>query len=1015
MRKKLTLMLKQILCAGLLFLFPPMHQALHANSGNLFYRHLGDDRYEITLHYYKDCTGGIPYATSYTGYVRGACGSRNFTLTRDSVWDVSQSCLANQTCNSINAVSGFMSIQRYRAVINFQDSLYSQFLGSGCCELTLGVSLRPRGSQYTNMSVSGVNLVLQVGLSICRKPGMPPHNSSSLQIFPWQIHHTQNQPAYHSFRALDPDGDSLSYELTPCLSSGTSVTYNASFKYDYPLSVYCGGAQSPCAANPKTNPPRGFYLDAQTGDLVFQPTSSTEISAVAVRIKEYRRDSSGSYTLIGYSMVEGYIVTRLTNNNHPLISHPLNENICEKERYCFTSTYSDAKNPGQAVPDTPLFRYFTNIPNYSLVNIPPDRFNPANTVNVCFTPPAFDSIKEPYFFTMAVFDNFCGYAFEAKRTHRFQVRRKPASSLTGTVLPGSRLVVEARAQDSLARMDLRITGPKAYRLERFNLRKLHLDTLRLFAAGDYRLELTTYGNGYCEFVIRDTIRMSGCLTLHHQIDTQKNYCRNQPAVFKVNTQNSIGALQYRWSNRFGTTVSQADTVHIRLISDTLLRLRVDDQFGCFVQDSFRFRTYLPEAGWQVPANGICSENNGPEIENWLQFNSQYPGNWQAGSGILTQSAGRWYLNNRLPVQGDSTLALQYTILDSLGCPSVGEIFFPVRFTRRVQIRDTSLCRENGSFDVRQLLGSSDTRYMALQWICSNPGTLTPAQVLNGTNFIALLPGTYGFTLKHNDTIRQCAAEESFQITRRGVPDYRILLTNPLCDNGDAIDIKRFVEVFTPSPSFTWQLLSVNNAKPDSKQLSTLIGTSFRPYHQGVWRIGFTESSTGCLLKDSIQFTVIASPRPNLGNDTSIAPGTGIRLNAGAYATFLWDDNSTIQFRDIHASELTTTPRMFWVKVNNGITACFGYDTVLLSLKMPESVQLPGIESNAVFPNPFTNHIRIRTQNRLSVQLFTADGRKIEVPAAFENGHMILETTDLPAGMYILALQNGIRIKMIRNP
>ncbi|MFN7300390.1 MAG: T9SS type A sorting domain-containing protein [Bacteroidota bacterium] len=1011
MIRNFTLPIRKSLWAGLLFLAPPTCDALRANSGNLFYRYLGNDRYEIIVHYYKECGGGVQYAATYGGSIRAACGTRNFTITRDSIWDVSQTCFTRQTCNNTSTTgSSLVSIQRYRAVINFRDTLYRQFLGSGCCDVTLSVSLRPRNGANTNMSVSGMPLFLQAGLSLCRKAGLPPQNNSSVQLFPWQIYHTANQPIYQSFRAVDPDGDSLSYVLTPCLyDAANNISYIRGFTYDYPLSVYCGGAKAPCAANPNAAEPRGFSLDAYTGDLVFQPVTATEISAVGVRINEFRRDSSGKYVLMGYTMVEGNIITMISTNNHPIISNPVNASICEQERYCFSTTYSDAKNPGQAAPDTPVFRYFTNIPNFSLVNTPPTRFNPVNTVNVCFTAPAFDSIKEPYFFTVAVFDNFCGTAFESRRTHQIRVRRKPASTLTKTLLPGSRLAVAARVPDSLARMDLRITGPNNYRYERSALRNQYFDTLRLFTAGEYRLELTTYGNGYCNYVIRDTVRMNGCLTLQHQIDTQKAYCRNQPVVFRVSTQNSIGALQYRWSNRFGTNLSQADTLQIRLGSDTLLRLRIDDQFGCFVQDSFRFRTYLPEASWQVPANGICSENEGPEIENWLQFTSKYPGNWQAGTGILTQTAGRWHLQNRLPVQVDTTLAVQFTITDSLACPTGAEIRFPVRHTRRVSVRDTALCREDGNFDIRQLSGNSDTRFMALEWICSNPGTLTPAQVLKETSFIALQPGTYGFTLRHNDTLRQCGAETNFRITRRPVPDYRSFVTPKLCDNGAAEDISRYVQVFLPSPALSWNLLSVNGMTPNAAQRSALIGNLFQPRQAGNWRIGFTDISSGCRLRDSLLFVVLASPKPDLGRDTAIPAGSFIRLDAGPYATYEWDDNSRSQFRNIPASELSITPRPYWVKVNDGLSTCFGSDTLLLSLRNPQSADpLPDPGAWQVYPNPFREVLQVTSGEAMRWQLFRPDGREAVPATDLKAGAQQIETGHLPAGMYILEGRNGNR-------
>jgi hypothetical protein len=1009
MQQNFTQALKRILITALCCLAWKGQADLLANSGNLFYRHLGNDRYEITLHYYKECSGGVPYAASYPGTIRGACGTRSFTITRDSVWDVSQTCFTKQTCNSTSTTgSNLLSIQRYRAVINFRDSLNRQFLGSGCCDVTLSVSLRPRNAANTSMSVSGAPLNLQAGLSLCRKAGLPPQNNSSLQLFRWQTFHTQNQPVYQSFRAIDPDGDSLSYELTPCLTDGArAISYNTGFTYEYPLTVYCGGAKSPCAANPNADEPRGFFLDAHTGDLVFQPVSATEVSAVAVRIHELRRDSSGKYVRIGYTMVEGNIITLVTTNNHPVISNPVNAELCEQERHCFTTTYSDAKNPGQSAPDTPVFRYFTNIPTYSLINTPPNRFNPVNTVTVCFTPPAFDSIREPYFFTTAVFDNFCGIAFESKRTHQFRVKRKLVSTLSYSILPGSRLALLATAKDTLSPMDIKVTGPKGYLFARTALRRQFTDTLRLFAAGTYITELKTYGNGACLFIRRDTVLMSGCLILQHQINTLKAYCRNQPALFRVNTANTIGSLQYRWTNRLGQGLSAADTLNLVLTRDTAVFLRIDDQFGCFVRDSFRFRTYAPTASWQVPANGICSENSGPEVGSWLQFQSKHQKTWQAASGVLTQSGSSWFLNRNLPVQGDSVLSLNFTLRDSLGCPSGGEITFPVRFTRKVQVRDTALCRENGSLDVRTLLGNSDTRFLSLDWICSNPGSLTPAQVLRGTSFITLQPGTYGFTLRYNDTLRQCAAETNFNITRKSAPDYRTFVTPKLCDNGAAEDISRFVQVFVSTPALQWNLLSVDGKAADVIQRNALNGNSFQPRQAGKWHVGFTENSSGCLVRDSLIFTVIAAPRPNLGRDTALPQGSFIRLDAGPYATYEWNDNSRSQFRIVQATELSTNPRAYWVKVNDGLSTCFGSDTLLLSLRQPQSLpEAAALRNWTAYPNPFGDVLQVQSQYPVQFQLFYPDGRAATALSEKRAGLQQISTAGLAPGMYILECRDG---------
>lgn len=110
-----------------------------------------------------------------------------------------------------------------------------------------------------------------------------------------------NRRYEHNPGAYDPDGDSLSYELTTCAGEFGDPISNYSF-------------------------PAGLSINAVTGDLVWDaPTQQGEYN-FAIRINEWRRLENGVYIPIGY-MIRDMQVTVLPCDNNPPIVETINE-IC---------------------------------------------------------------------------------------------------------------------------------------------------------------------------------------------------------------------------------------------------------------------------------------------------------------------------------------------------------------------------------------------------------------------------------------------------------------------------------------------------------------------------------------------------------------------------------------------------------------------------------------------------------------------------------------------------------------
>lgn len=98
----------------------------------------------------------------------------------------------------------------------------------------------------------------------------------------------------HNPGAWDPDGDSLSYELTVCAGEFGEQIQGYSF-------------------------PTGVSIDAVTGTLTWDsPTQQGEYN-FAIRIIEWRRREDGSYIPVGYTIRDMQVTVLPCNNNPPVV------------------------------------------------------------------------------------------------------------------------------------------------------------------------------------------------------------------------------------------------------------------------------------------------------------------------------------------------------------------------------------------------------------------------------------------------------------------------------------------------------------------------------------------------------------------------------------------------------------------------------------------------------------------------------------------------------------------------
>ncbi len=101
---------------------------------------------------------------------------------------------------------------------------------------------------------------------------------------------------------------------------------------------------------------------------------------------------------------------------------------------------------------------------------------------------------------------------------------------------------------------------------------------------------------------------------------------------------------------------------------------------------------------------------------------------------------------------------------------------------------------------------------------------------------------------------------------------------------------------------------------------------------GSVKLTLTGSGSCNSAPDDMTLTLIAAPKVNLGNDTSICSGS-LTYDAGNVgASYLWSTGAVTK------SILVNSAGTFWVKVTNA-TGCFSYDTVKVKVGTPPVVDL----------------------------------------------------------------------------
>lgn len=278
--------------------------ATHIYGGQLSYNHLTGNDYRITLTLYGDCSatnsaylrGKTPQIWLYKGQQRlQEVFLKEDTLQRAEVTPICKEYINNTACKKPGSMLPGAMRHVYTSIVTFSPSTDWRIVFEGNLSLDLSSPGRQAGrsDNITNVSDVGAQLMfLEARLNNnSGNNSTPLFSSDPTPFFCLNKHQQYNQGA------IDTDGDSLVFALTPALINSTqTVSYVTSYSGATPISAYTGS----------------FSFNPTNGQLSFQP-DIVQRSLVVNKIEEYKDG-----ILVGSSMREmTFIVLNDCNNTPP--------------------------------------------------------------------------------------------------------------------------------------------------------------------------------------------------------------------------------------------------------------------------------------------------------------------------------------------------------------------------------------------------------------------------------------------------------------------------------------------------------------------------------------------------------------------------------------------------------------------------------------------------------------------------------------------------------------------------
>lgn len=596
--------LLKLLLLSIFLMLSTRSSATHMMGGDITYECISPGKYKLTIKIYRDCRGipfNNPSIAVFCADGGNVSNSVNVNYTRTAIKDITPICLnGTAPCNPQNTQSAEgIEEHTFEAVIDFNTSPFKAIKDAGCCEVKIKVEQQARNGAITNI-IAG-NFYTDAMINICNV-GNKCNTSPQLSIPP-VAYLCCNQPfTYNNGVREVIDGDSLSYELVnPLNGNGSNETYQGSFNSQIPMTPFCPPTPGliNCRPLPNAKPPRGWYFDKETGDIVFTPTKCDEVGVIVIQVTEWRKDSATKKWLkIGYTKRDmQLIVKKCPDNNPPYFGINNKYSVCEGNKICFTIVSKDDPFlPNQIVPDTVQLTWNFGIPGASFTIVDPTARE--KEALFCWQTKIGDARPNVYSFTATAKDNNCSNPSQANKGYTVKVNPKARDTRKYDLLNCGWLKFNAIPFDTVN------YNQKNYRYKYiirdstnsgipYYLGFKKQDSLRFKRGGKYIIEHEITNPPYnCPTIYTDTIIIPPILDVELAFGKDTFMCDGDSLIIKPLISYGVPTYKYDWTISPALpsiTVLPDNSINLKRRSSSTIYLKLTDKNKCIDYDTIKVK------------------------------------------------------------------------------------------------------------------------------------------------------------------------------------------------------------------------------------------------------------------------------------------------------------------------------------------------------------------------------------------------------------------------------------------
>jgi gliding motility-associated-like protein len=536
-------------------------RASHMMGGDIIYECLSPGKFKFTIKVYRDCRGiafNNPTITVFCADGGGVNNSVSVNYARTAINDITPKCATGTApCNPQNQQAGEgIEEHIFEAIVDFNTAPFKAIKDAGCCEIKIKVEQCCRNGAIT--TVTPDNFYTDAMINICNIAATKNKCNTSPQLStPPVAYICCNQPfTFNNGVRETVDGDSLSYDLvTPLKANNTNLLYTGNFTSNIPMTPFCPPNKGVinCRPLPNAKPPRGFYFDKETGDIVFTPTQCDEVGIIVIQVTEWRKDSArNKWVKIGYTRRDMQLIVKTCPDNNPPYFGTLNKySVCEGNKLCF---FIDAKDdpflPKQTVPDTVTLTWNFGIPGATFTIVDPKARE--KQALFCWQTKIGDARPNVYSFTATAKDDNCSNPSSANKGYTVTVKPKARTKRQLEVLDCGKFKFTSWPVDTVnynqknyqykwTIRDSLNTGTPLY----FGFKKQ--DSIKFKRGGKYIIEHEITNPPYnCPSIYSDTVIIPPQLDVNLAFGKDTFVCEKDSLIIKPLISNGVPTYKYNW-------------------------------------------------------------------------------------------------------------------------------------------------------------------------------------------------------------------------------------------------------------------------------------------------------------------------------------------------------------------------------------------------------------------------------------------------------------------------------------